>query len=60
MLANDKISLEYQPDATNTIEIGTGTAGLPSGFTSQQYTGSYTNTAQPLAISITSKVLVPV
>ena len=59
MLANDKISLEFPPDATNTIEIGTGT-GLPAGFTSQQYTGSYTNTAQPLAISITSKVLVPV
>jgi len=56
MVANDKISLEYLPDLTNTIELACGT-GLPSGFTSQQYTGSYAATAAPIAVKIRSKVL---
>ena len=61
MLANDKISLEYPPNATDTISIGTSTTqGNPTGFTCQQYTGSYANTNNPLAISIISKVLVPI
>ena len=61
MVANDKLSLEYTPDATNTIEIGTSTTqSNPSGFTSQSFTGTYTNTTNPLAISITSRVLSPI
>jgi hypothetical protein len=53
MVASDKVSIEYPPFATDTIEIACG-AGLPSGFTSQAYTGSYAATAQPLALKITS------
>jgi hypothetical protein len=59
MVANDKISIEYPPDSTNTIELACGT-GLPSGFTSQQYTGSYAATAAPIAVKIRSKVLTAV
>jgi hypothetical protein len=33
MLANDKLSIEYPPDSTNTVTIGTSTTqGNPSGF----------------------------
>ena len=59
MLANDKISIEYPPDDTNYIEVACGT-GLPTGFTSQSYDGSYGATSDPLAIKITSKVLVAI
>ena len=59
MLANDKISIEYPPSASDTIEVACGT-GLPSGFTSQQYTGSYGATASPLAVKITSRILTPI
>ena len=59
MVANDKVSIEFPPDATNTIELACST-GLPAGFTSQQYTGSYAPTSSPLALTITSKVLVPI
>ena len=37
MVANDKLSIEYPPDNSNTIEVACST-GLSSGFTSQQYT----------------------
>ena len=61
MLANDKLSLEYTPDPTNTIEDGISTTqSNPAGFTCQQYTGSYGNTTNPLALTITSEVLVPI
>lgn len=59
MVANDKLSIEYPPDNTNTIEVACGT-GLPSGFTSQQYTGSYAATTAPLAVKIVSRVLTPI
>ena len=59
MGANDKISIEYPPYATDTIEVACGT-GLPAGFTSQAYTGSYAATAAPLALKITSRVLTPI
>jgi hypothetical protein len=59
MVANDKISIEYPPFATDTVEIACS-SGLPSGFTSQAYTGSYAPTAAPLAIKITSRVLTPI
>ena len=59
MVANDKVSIEYPPNATDTIELACGT-GLPAGFTSQAYTGSYAPTAAPLSVTITSKVLVPI
>ncbi|SRR5829696_2862032 len=61
MLANDKVSLEHTPvsnDDTIAMAVST-TQGNPSGFTSQQYTGSYANTTNPLAVNIVSKVLVP-
>ena len=59
MAANDKISLEYTPDDTNTIAIGVSTTeSSPSGFTCQAYDdGSYGDTANPLAIRIVSTVL---
>jgi hypothetical protein len=57
MLANDKISLEYEPNDTDTIELACGTS-LPTGFTSQSYDGeSYAATTDPIAIKIRSKVL---
>ena len=59
MVANDKTSIEYPPSATDTIEIACS-SGLASGFTSQQYTDSYAAIANPLAVKITSKVLVPI
>ena len=41
MVANDKLSLEYIPDDTNTITIGTSTTqSNPAGFTCQQWTGA--------------------
>ena len=62
MVANDKLSIEFPPDATNTIEIATNTqVSNPAGFTCQQWTGAaYGNTTNPLAVTIVSKVLVPI
>lgn len=58
MLANDKLSIEYPPSSTDTIEVACSTTqSLPTDFTSQQYTGSYGATTNPLAVKITSKVL---
>jgi hypothetical protein len=59
MVANDKISIEYPPNENNTIEL-TCSTGLPAGFTSQQYAGSYSATSSPLSVTITSKVLVAI
>jgi hypothetical protein len=58
-VANDKISIEYPPNETDTIELACGT-NLPSGFTSQSYDGSYAATAEPLAAKIVSKFLVAI
>lgn len=61
MQANDKVSIEMTPDDTNTIELAcSSTEVLPSGFVSQLYDGSYGATTDPLAVKITSRVLVAV
>ena len=56
MVADDKISIEYPPAETDTIEVACSTTqSLPAGFTSQQYTGSYAATTNPIAIRIRVK-----
>jgi uncharacterized protein involved in outer membrane biogenesis len=63
MVANDKLSIEYPPTTTaeNTVQLLTSTTqSNPAGFTSQQYTGTYGNTTNPLALTIVDTGLVPI
>jgi len=58
MLANDLLSIEYPASSTDGLEIATSTAqGNLSKFTSQQYTETYTNTPNPLAITIKARMV---
>lgn len=65
MLANDKLSIEQNviPSAAeNTTQIITNMtqANPSSGFTVQQYTGSYANITGQIVGTIVDKVLVPI
>jgi hypothetical protein len=60
MVEDDRLSIEFAPSA-NSIESATSTTeSLPIGFTSQSYDGSYSDTTNPLAVRIKTKLVTPI
>jgi hypothetical protein len=63
LVAGDHVSLEFPANATSGIEIPVSTSeAFPTNTVSQQYTGSWANTAsnRPLAISIIAQRSTPI
>jgi hypothetical protein len=53
MLTSDRVSIEFPASATDGLEISTNTTDGPvTNYQSQQWTGSWANTSNPISITV--------